>query len=465
MKTTTHLIWFLFLILCQSNFQAAAQSAASAAKPQSGGVPPSRDSPNIIFIMADDLGYADLGCYGQKHIKTPYIDRMATESLRFSNCYTGASVCAPCRSVLMTGQHLGHTTVRGNHGKNAPKHDGQEGRIPLKSTDITVATVLKQAGYATGITGKWGLGEPGSTGLPNDHGFDEWLGYLNQDHAPDYWTEFLWRNKEKMPLPGNKNGQQKQYSHDELTKFALNFIRENRDGPFFLYVPYCIPHKEYQVPNLKPYEDQPWEQDAKAHAAMITRMDRDVGRILELIKELDIDDETIVFFCSDNGSARGWPGVFDSSGPLREKKGSLYEGGIRTPMIVRWPGRIAENQESDTPWYFADILPTFAELGGATPPKNIDGVSILPTLLGKKQKLNRFLYWEQIKAGGLKQAVRQGRWKAVRWGPDQPLELYDLSKDIAETNDVADEHPKVIARIKEYLSDARTESPHWPTKG
>ncbi len=432
---------------------------ASAAKPTG-------TKPNIIFIMADDLGYADLGCYGQEIIKTPYIDSFATESIRFTHCHTGASVCAPSRSVLMTGQHTGHTTVRGNKGSNTPPHDGQKGRIPLKRSDITVAEILKKAGYVTGITGKWGLGEPGSTGLPNDHGFDEWLGYLNQDHAPDYFTEYLWHNKGKMVLEGNKDGKRGQYSHDVLTEFALDFVRQNRSRPFFLYVPYCIPHKKYEIPSTAPYENEPWEEDAKVHAAMITRMDKDVGRILALLKELDIEDNTIVFFCSDNGSARGWgEGIFDSNGPLRGKKGSNYEGGTRTPMIVRWPGKTPVGQVSDAPWYFADIMPTFAEIGGAIAPKNIDGVSVLPTLLGRKQDLGkRYMYWEKISNGRLQQAVRKGNWKAIKEGPDALLELYDLSTDIGESNNIAGEDPGIVAEIEAYLKTARTESLYWPTE-
>lgn len=421
--------------------------------------------PNIIFIMADDLGYADLGCYGQRIIKTPYIDSFARGSIRFTHCHTGASVCAPSRSVLMTGQHTGHTTVRGNKGSNTPPHDGQKGRIPLKISDITVAEMLKRAGYATGITGKWGLGEPGSTGLPNDHGFDEWLGYLNQDHAPDYFTDYLWRNKEKMALEGNKEGKRGQYTHDVFTEFALDFVRRNRSRPFFLYVPYCIPHARYEIPSTAPYENEPWEKDAKVHAAMITRMDKDVGHILDLLKELDIADNTIVFFCSDNGSARGWAGIFDSNGPLRGKKGTVYEGGTRTPMIVRWPGKTPVGQISDTPWYFADVMPTLAEIAGVTPPKNIDGTSILPTLLGRKQDLSkRYMYWEKISKGRLQQAVRKGNWKAIKQGPETPLELYDLSSDIDESNNIAGEHPEIVAEIENYLNTVRTESPHWPTE-
>jgi len=427
------------------------------------------DRPNIVFIMADDLGYADLGCYGQEHIRTPHIDQMAREGLRFTQCYAGAVVCAPSRSVLMTGLHTGHTRVRGNRGKNTPPHDGQKGRIPLRLEDVTVAELLRDAGYRTGITGKWGLGEPGSTGLPNDQGFDEWLGYLNQDHAPDYFTDFLWHNKKKRLIPENADGQRQVYSHNLLTDFALEFIRENRSAPFFLYVPYCIPHAKLEVPDLGIYQDEDWPEDAKVCASMVTRMDRDVGRILDLLAELQIDEKTIVFFCSDNGSARGWPGIFDSCGPLRAKKGSLYDGGIRTPMIVRWPGKVPADETSSAVWYFADFLPTAAALAGVDAPGNVDGISIAEALFSKSppgnlhQRLReRFLYWEVPRKGTLRQAVRHGNWKAVRSARNRPLELYDLSNDKGETMNVADLHPDLVETIDEYLSDCRTNSPHWP---
>ena len=427
------------------------------------------EKPNIIFIMADDLGYADLGCYGQKFIKTPYVDRMAMEGLKFTQCYTGAVVCAPSRSVLMTGQHTGHTRIRGNKGINTPPHEGQSGRIPLRPEDFTVARLLQNAGYRTGITGKWGLGEPGSTGLPNDHGFDEWLGYLNQDHAPDYFTDFLWRNKEKQTISENADNKRRVYSHDLLTEFALDFIRKNKSRPFFLYVPYCIPHAKLEVPDLESYADKNWPEDAKIFAAMVTRMDRDVGRILDLVDELGIEKKTIVFFCSDNGSARGWQGIFDSCGPLREKKGSVYDGGIRTPMVVRWPGKVPANETSEAVWYFADFLPTAAELAGVRPPENIDGIGVAeafyaakpPRRLARKLR-NRFLYWEEIGKKGFRQAVRHGDWKAVRPGQGETLELYDMSKDVGETNDVAAQNAGVVERIEKYLKSCRTDSIHWP---
>ena len=422
--------------------------------------------PNIIFIMADDLGYGDLGCYGQEHIQTPNIDQLAEEGTRFTDCYTGSTVCAPSRSVLMTGQHTGHTRVRGNMGKVGgtlvEDNGSPQRRVPLKAEDVTVAEVLRQAGYATGMTGKWGLGEPETTGVPNRQGFDEWFGYLNQRRAHTYYPPYLWHNEYKVVLKGNQNGQRKEYSHDMFTNFALDFIRRHKNGPFFLYLPYTIPHAKYEIPSTDPYTDKPWPDDAKVHAAMVTRMDGDIGRLMALLKELAIDKRTLVFFCSDNGAARRWDGLFDSSGPLRGHKSDLYEGGIRTPMIIRWPGRVPAGKTSNAPWYFADVMPTLADAARAEPPVNIDGISILPLLLGTPQKTDeRFLYWE-FPAGKFQQAVRWRYFKAVRLAPGKPLELYDLSKDIAETKDIATERPDVIARIEKFLKTARTDSPNWP---
>jgi arylsulfatase A-like enzyme len=423
--------------------------------------------PNIIFIMADDLGYADLGCYGQKKIKTPSIDRLAAEGTRFTQCYAGSTVCAPSRSVLMTGQHTGHTRVRGNFGKAGgvlvTGSGSPQRRIPLKPEDITVAEVLKQAGYTTAITGKWGLGEPNSTGLPRRQGFDEWFGYLNQRAAHSYYPSYLWRNEQKVILQGNKDGQKKQYSHDLVTDFALDFIRRRGGKPFFLYLPYTIPHAKYEIPSTRPYTDMPWSKDAKVHAAMITRMDRDIGVIMALLKRLNIDDNTIVFFCSDNGAAQRWEGTFDSSGPLRGKKSTMYEGGLRTPMIVRFHGKVpAAKLNTTAVWYFADVLPTLADLAGVKSPPGIDGISVLPTLLGKRQNTaDRFLYWE-FPSGGFKQAIRWRNYKAIRLAPNKPLELYDLEKDLAEQNNIAADNPNVVAKIEAWLKTARTDSANWP---
>ncbi len=415
-------------------------------------------SPNIIFIMADDMGYGDLGCYGQKVIKTPNIDQLAAEGMRFTQCYAGATVCAPSRSALMTGQHTGHTTVRGNTSSTGGLPP--EGRVPLRDEDITIAEVLKGAGYVTGMTGKWGLGDPGTTGLPNLQGFDEWYGYLNQRNAHDYYPPFLWRNQDSVVLEGNQEGKQETYSHDLFTEFALDFISNRKDTSFFLYLPYTIPHDDFQVPDYGIYAEKKMNPVQKTYAAMITRLDRDVGKIMALLKETGIDEHTIVFFCSDNGPANKWE-RFNSSGPLRGRKRDMYEGGIRVPMIVRYPGKIAANTTTDLVWYFPDVMPTLADLAGAQTPDLIDGISVLPTLFGKPHDLSgRYLYWE-FYGNGFQQAVRWQQWKAVKLAPAQPWELYDLSADLAETTDIASQHPEVIEKIEEYVKNNRTESPFW----
>lgn len=423
--------------------------------------------PNIIFILADDLGYGDLGCYGQKLILTPRIDQMADGGMRFTQCYAGACVCAPSRSVLMTGQHTGHTRVRENKCKVGGVPDEITGggcRLPLKDEDVTVAEVLKKPGYVTGITGKWGLGDPHTIGVPTRQGFDEWFGYLNQNHAVFYYTDYLWRNEERIILEENKNGKRQRYTHDLFTDFALDFIRRHRDKPFFLYVAYTIPHFNIEVPSTDPYTDRPWPQKAKTVAAMITRMDRDVGRILDLLKQLGIDDNTLVFFCSDNGGAGNGGPMFNSNGSLKGGKGGFDEGGIRTPMVVRWPGKVPAGNVSDAPWYYADVLPTLADLAGVKAPENIDGVSVLPTLLGKRQNLSeRFMYWESPPPR-LHQVVRWRHWKARRRKPDKALELYNLAKDLREEHNVADKHPDIVTVFEEYLKTARTDSPNWPSE-
>ena len=322
--------------------------------------------------------------------------------------------------------------------------------------------MLKQAGYATGITGKWGLGEPDNNGIPNKQGFDEWFGYLNQRRAHTYYPPYLWHNEQKQIFEGNANGRRENYSHDMFTDFALDFIKRHSQGLFFLYLPYTIPHARYEIPSTDPYTDKSWPADAKVHAAMITRMDTDIGRIMALLKELTIDNNTLVFFCSDNGAAKRWDGIFDSSGPLRGNKTNLFEGGIRTPMIARWPAHVPAGQTSNAVWYFADLMPTLAEMAGIRPPSSIDGISVLPTLLGKPQRTDdRFLYWEFL-TNDFQQAVRWRNYKALRQAPNKPLELFDLSKDIAEEHNIAAENPDVIAKFEAYLKTARTYSPNWP---
>jgi arylsulfatase A-like enzyme len=434
---------------------AAAITAAAASRP------------NIVFIMADDLGYGDLGCYAQKLIQTPRLDQMAAEGTRFTHCYAGAPVCAPSRCVLMTGLHTGHARVRDNNGRVGGARDemsnGQGGhRIPLLEEDLTVAEVLKKAGYTTGITGKWGLGEAGTSGVPNRQGFDEWYGFLNQNHAVFYYTDYLWHDGKKEIIEANQNNGRQKYTHDLFTEFALDFIRRHQNQPFFLYVAFTVPHANLEVPSLEPYADKDWPEKSKIFAAMVTRLDRSVGQILDRLKQLGLEENTLVFFTSDNGSPEGGGPMFHSNGVFEGKKGSLNEGGIRTPMIVRWPGKVPAGRVSDAPWYFADVLPTAADLAGVRPPASLDGISVLPTLLGKPQNLNeRFLYWERPPMK-FQQAVRFGSWKALRPGPGQPLALFDVVADPAENHDVAASHPDFVARVETYLKTARTESAHWP---
>ncbi len=418
--------------------------------------------PNIIFVMVDDMGYRDIGPYGQKLIATPHLDRMAREGLQFNQAYVGGSVCAPSRSVLMTGQHLGHTRVRGNAGMSGGVLDhNQARRVVLEPEDVTVAQVLKARGYVTGMTGKWGLGEPGSTGEPNYKGFDEWFGFLNQNHAHTHYPDYLWRNQQKVTIDANVAGQRGQHTHELFANFAFDFIKRRSGGPFFLYLPFTLPHQEMAVPSLGAYADRPWSEEEKIHAAMVSLIDRDMGRLFDLLKELKIDDHTVVFFTSDNGGARRYEGRFDSNAPLRGAKGDVFEGGLRTPLLVRWPGQIPAGTKSDLPCMFFDILPTLADLAGASAPLRIDGVSLRPTLLGQRQELDRMIYWEQY-SGGFQQAVRWGRWKAIRRdGAPASFELYDLPADPGETKNLAGANAAVVQRIEKFMAEAHTPSPNW----
>lgn len=414
--------------------------------------------PNILFILADDLGCFDLGCYGQKEIRTPNIDRLASEGTRFRQAYAGHAVCAPSRCCLMTGMHTGHATIRNNHSQRTGE------RVPLNASDVTVAEVLKGAGYATAIFGKWGLGEPGTDGVPSRQGFDEWFGFLNQDHAVDYYTEHLWRNEAKEVLKGNLNGAKGEYVQDLFTREAVRFIRANQKRPFFLYLAYTTPHADLMVPSDAPYADKPWSQDDRNYAAMVTRMDSDVGRIVALLDELNLAGNTLVIFSSDNGAghAKGIP-LFRSTGHLRERKSFLYEGGIRVPFIARWKGKVPAGRVSDEPLAFWDFLPTAAELAGAKAPPGIDGVPVVSALLGKPQGRREYFYWETNGKQGFTQAVRMGDWKAVHFAAQGALELYNLREDERETKDVAAAHPQVVDKARKILMRARTENPEYPT--
>ncbi len=433
------------------------------------GADPDRSDapPNIIFIMADDLGYGDLGCFGGEKILTPNVDQLALEGTRFTQFYSGSPVCAPARGVLMTGLHSGHARIR----NNSPKKGGEleqfgEGsrRLSLIGNEPTVASVLKQAGYATGISGKWGIGEPTSNATPTQMGFDEWLGYLNQNHAPYYYTDFLWRNLEKMPIPENQNGKREIYSNDLMRDFALDFIRSHKEDPFFLYLPLTIPHSLMEVPYLGVYTEKDWPEDVKIYAAMVSRLDSYVGEIVEELEQWNLTKNTLVFFTSDNGAVGNDRTTFlDSAAGQRGSKGTVYEGGLRVPLVMKWPGVIEAGESNDTPWMFVDVLPTLAKLSNAPLPGNLDGVSLLPTILGEKQDelSERFLYWEYPKRR-LWQAGRLGKWKAVRYGMDGQLELYDLETDPQEKVDVSSQYPKLVEKFEIRLTAEHTPSPHWP---
>ncbi len=426
--------------------------------------------PNIIFILADDLGYGDVGCYGQKDIATPNIDALASQGMRFTQAYAGATVCAPSRCSLMTGLHGGHAFIRGN------------ALVPLRPEDRTVAEVLKDAGYTTALIGKWGLGEEGSTGVPNKKGFDYFYGYLNQHHAHNSWPTYLYRNEARVKLRNvvPNEGEVGQgvatekidFSNDLFTGEILSFLGRDHRRPFFLYAAYTAPHannegKRNEVPDLGIYKDRDWPEPRKAYAALITRLDQYVGQIMAKLRERGLDENTIVFFTSDNGPHKEGgndPAVSRSSGPLRGIKRDLYDGGIRVPMIARWPGRIPAGATSDQVWAFWDFLPTAAELAGTSAPKGIDGISMLPTLLGiGEQTQHEYLYWE-FHEGGFKQAIRMGDWKAVRIRANSPIELYNLKTDPGEQTNLSEQYPELTQKAAAIISTARTDSIEFPIK-
>jgi len=442
--------------------------------------------PNIIFILADDLGYGDLGCYGQQKFSTPNIDRLARDGMMFTQHYTGCTVSAPSRSSLMTGQHTGHTPIRGNRGWEP------EGQWPLPADSYTMAELLKSKGYTTGAFGKWGLGYIDTEGDPNKQGIDEFFGYNCQSLAHNYYPGHLWNNHEKVILHENDSGKTGAYSADVIHQAAIRFIEKNSNKPFFLFYPTTIPHAELFAKEeymkmfrgkfepeksfkgtdsgpdfrLGPYGSQP--EGHAAFAAMIKQLDDNVGAILAKIDELEIEDNTIVFFASDNGphlEGGADPDYFNSNGELRGYKRDMYEGGIRTPMLVKWPDRIKEGSRTDHISAFWDIMPTLAEITGADYPENTDGISFLPTLLGKgKQKEHEYLFWEFHEQGG-KMAVRMGNWKAVKLNinktPQSATELYDLSSDIGEIKNVASSNPDIIRRMEEIMKEAHQTSENF----
>lgn len=466
--------------------------------------------PNIIYIYADDLGYGELGSYGQEKIRTPRLDQLAAEGMRFTDHYTGAPVCAPARAALLTGRHMGSASIRNN------REVLPWGQQPLASEHTTVAELLQEAGYTTACIGKWGLGPPGSEGDPNERGFDLFFGYNCQRHAHTYYPEFLLRNDREIDLSAYNGHVPRQennflerqvfeqlpddpqqlyeppfkgevYSTDLMIEEALRFVREHEDEPFFLHYATPVPHLALQVPHdsLQEYLGLGWDEEPylggngylphpsprAAYAAMITRMDRNVGRIVDLIEELGLGEDTLIIFSSDNGAThlnQVDTGFFDSNAGLRDYKGSLYEGGIRVPMIARWTGQIEPGSEMHLPSYQPDILPTLLEAAGRGDlvPDDIDGVSLLPTLLGQpsEQEQTPYLYWERPQGRGV-QAVREADWKLLRFGTgddDVRLELYNLAEDPAEENNLADDHPQRVQRMQQMMDEAHTPSPLFP---
>jgi len=438
--------------------------------------------PNIIYILADDLGYGDLSCYGQYNFATPNIDKLATEGIKFTQHYSGSTVCAPSRSSLMTGLHTGHTPIRGN------KEWKPEGQWPMPAETYTMAEMLKDAGYVTGAFGKWGLGYPGSEGDPNNQGFDEFYGYNCQRIAHNYYPFHMWHNQEKVMLEGNEGAGKGTYGPDPTHQMAMQFLEDNRDKEFFMFYPSAIPHAELFAPEsyiekyrgkylpekeykgvdegenfkLGPYGSQP--ESHAAFAAMVNYLDDQVGEIVAKLKELGIDDNTIIMFTSDNGphlEGGADPDYFDSNGMLRGYKRDLYEGGIRVPMIVWWPENIYANSVTGHVSAFWDVMPTVAEIIGEDVPKNIDGISFLPTLIGNEQPVHDYLYWEFHEKGG-RQALRQGDWKLVQYNvnkdPMRPYELYNLQEDPGEDNNLAEVNPEKVEALKGLLKNARTES-------
>lgn len=453
---------------------------------ENGTVSP--EKPNIIFILVDDLGYGDIGCFGQEKIQTPAIDRLAGEGMLFTESYAGNAVCAPCRSTLMQGLHPGHARVRGNGYKNY--------REALQEGDYTVAMMLQEAGYKTGLFGKWGLGLHNQYGIPNKMGFDEFYGYLNQRHAHCQYPEFLYHNEERVYFPENgthhlienykgeqtydENGicqplgiedpSKAKYAFDVYCEKSLEFVKDNKDNPFFLYLAYTPPHGAYVAPELGIYTHNDWSQSHKVYAAMITRVDTEIGKLMQLLKELNIDENTLVMFASDNGNTNGnakkgevsTKVFFKHESPRAGQKGDILDGAFHVPAIARWPKHIQPGQESDHIWAMWDFLPTAADLIGVNAPDGLDGISILPTLLGEteKQKKHDFLYWEYKE----EQAVRMANWYGYK-NKKGELEIYDLAKNPEQDKDLSNEYPDIAGKIDEIMKAEHTPSDVWPSPG
>ncbi len=427
------------------------------------------EKPNIIFILSDDLAQGDLGCYGQRLIKTPCIDRMAAEGLRTTQAYCGTTVCAPSRTALMTGLHMGHSPIRAN------REIGAEGQMPLPEGTYTVAQLLKGAGYATACIGKWGMGMFDTTGSPLKRGFDHFFGYNCQRHAHSYFPKYLYDDDRRFEIAGNDgntkvSGTGAVYAQDLIAEETLKFVRANRSGPFFLYYAVTLPHGTFQINDQGIYRDEAWTQEERNYAAMVTRLDTDVGRLLALLRELGIDDRTMVVLAGDNGSSFPPDSALgkrfgQADNGLRGYKRALYEGGLRNAGIVRWPGGVPAGRVSNEPWAFWDFLPTCAELVGARIPEGVpcDGLSLVSFFKGGSAPQRPFFYWE-LHEGASLQAVRWGDWKAVRNGPSKPMEIYDIKGDAGESRNIAAERPDLASKAEELMRDARVDAPEWPMR-
>ena len=424
------------------------------------------EKPNIIFVLSDDLAQGDLGCYGQKLIKTPRLDRMAAEGTRFTRAYCGTSVCAPSRSSLMTGLHMGHCPIRAN------REIQPEGQMPLPAGTVTVAQILKDAGYSTACIGKWGMGMFDTTGSPLKVGFDHSFGYNCQRHAHSYFPTYLYRDDQRFELPGNDGqGVGKIYAQNLIANETLDWVRKQKDRPFFLFYSVTLPHGRFEIDDVGQYAGTDWTPVQKNYAAMVSRLDSDIGRLLDLLKELQLDDNTIVFVAGDNGSSFAPTSElgrhFNQAGNgLRGFKRTMYEGGLRQAAIVRWPGKVPAGRVSDAPWAFWDFLPTAAELAGTKPSASFkpDGFSLVSFLRGGSAPTREYFYWELHEQQRAIQAVRFGDWKAVRNGPSTPIELYDLKTDPGETKDLAGQKPDLVARAEALMTSARTDDPNWPLR-
>ena len=414
--------------------------------------------PNIIFVMVDDAGVGDFSNYGGKHIHTPVMAQLAAEGMQFDRAYAGSAVCGPTRCVLMTGLHPGHCHRRSNKSRT-------HGLIPLPAGTPTVASMLKKVGYKTGGFGKWGLGNPGTSGVPEELGFDRWYGYYDQVHAHNHYPEFLIENSREIPLPENAGGKEGSYAHYLIEAETLKFIEENKGAPFFCYAAWTPPHAAYVIPHDDPnylrYKDKTWTRPDKEYAAMVSLIDQGVGRIVAKLEELGIEEDTLLIYTSDHGANSSFAKTLGSNGNLRGFKRSLYEGGIRAPSVAYWPGKIAAGTRSDLLTTHVDLMATAADLSGAEVPVKTDGISILPMLLGKPQEeKHEFLYFE-IYERGFQQCARIGNWKGYRRGLEDPIEVYDLSKDPSEKNNIASEHPEIAAQLESVLIREHSPSPYF----